>query len=688
MITHDYRVAGETVKIHVLEHLEDLEPMRSWFRDHGKQIIACDTEGTGLNPYAVDFRLRLVQFGDGKTAWVVPYDRFARAVQAILRHPGYRFVWCNIGYDAEVLHALGVVDGNDLAARSEDTQILSHLVDPRPAKEGGVGLGLKPNTAEYVDPSAPDTQSGLHKVFSGLVLDNTGAIHEVSGMDTKERAKLRKGLRDAGLSPRTLKVDEGWRYIPLFHPIYTLYAGLDVIYAHRLHAKLTQKVRLQGTTKLAEFEQAVLRDGVMLKLRGIQTDREYLSRLSDEYLVEIRSWEDEAAKYGVTKVGSSARLIAAFQEMGEKLRAKTDSGAYKVDQNVLYRLADLSTENGKRMNKRTPNPLAEAVLHIKRASKWRSTYAEGMLKLADANGRVHPSLRTLQARTARMSAGIFQQLPSSDWQVRTGIIGTNGNHIGACDYDQIEMRVAGALSGEPKMIDAARKGISQHVITARAIYGEGFDKATMLREYDIAKMAGFLSVYGGGAPTLQLQSGLPLEKCQEIFKMYRDGLPRLNQWKREIGQQVMEDALDASDLKRHQKCIRNMFDAETDEDRLFWRREAASICRGKYANITTPIGRVLPVEAEFSYKVSNYYVQSTARDILAKALRRLVDSSLSPGLLLPIHDEVLVESPPAEMDDYLREMEKIMAVEFMGVPIPAGGEHHGRAWGDGKKYHR
>jgi len=51
-----------------------------------------------------------------------------------------------------------------------------------------------------------------------------------------------------------------------------------------------------------------------------------------------------------------------------------------------------------------------------------------------------------------------------------------------------------------------------------------------------------------------------------------------------------------------------MFEAENDQDRLFWRREASAICRGKYANITTPIGRVLPVEAEFAYKVSNYYV--------------------------------------------------------------------------------
>jgi DNA polymerase I-like protein with 3'-5' exonuclease and polymerase domains len=165
--------------------------------------------------------------------------------------------------------------------------------------------------------------------------------------------------------------------------------------------------------------------------------------------------------------------------------------------------------------------------------------------------------------------------------------------------------------------------------------------------------------------------------------MYRDGLPRLTQWKREIGAQVLEDALTGPELAKHRKAVRHMFEAETDQDRLFWRREASAICRGKYATITTPYGRVLPVEAEFSYKVSNYYVQSTARDILASSLVRLVDSSLSPGLLLPIHDEVLAEAPAHEADEYIAEMGRIMTTEFHGVPISAEGKVHGRSWGDG-----
>lgn len=686
MIRHPYRVAGEPVTINVLEHLEDLEPLRQWFAANGRQIIACDTEGTGLNPYAVDFQLRHVQFGDARTGWVLPYERFSRAVAGILNHPGYKFVFHNAPYDIMVVDALGIVDGNELAARTVDTQKLAHLVDPTPQKDGGIGLGLKQNTAYHVDPSAPDTQSGLHKVFSSLVLDSSGDVHDVSGMDTKERAKLRKGLREAGLEPRTLKVDEGWRHIPLFHPIYTLYAGLDVIYTHRLYTTLSAKVRMMGMEKLADFEYDVLRACIQLQLKGLMTDEPYLTGLDQTYREQAEAHEEEARKYGVDKIGSSAQLSSAFIEMGEKLRAKTASGAYKVDKGVLHRLADLNLENGERLNQRTPNPLAVAVLAAKRAEKWRSTYILGMLKARDKDGRVHPNLRSLQARTARMSAGIFQQLPSSDYLVRSGVVGSTSDHVVlSTDYDQIEMRVAAAFAGEESMIQAAREGRSQHELTARKLYGDTFDKKTMPGEYKIAKNVGFGSVYGGGAPTLSMQTGLPLDKAQEIVAMFREAYPALTQWKREIGQQVLEDALSASELKKHRKCVTQMFEAETDEDKLFWRREASAICRGKYATIRTPIGRVLPVEAEFSYKVSNYYVQSTARDVLASALLRLVDSSLSPGLLLPIHDEVLAEAPAAEAEEYVREMGQIMTTEFRGVPLSAEGKIHGRSWGDGYK---
>jgi DNA polymerase I - 3''-5'' exonuclease and polymerase domains len=687
MIRHDYRVAGEKVTINVLEHLEDLEPLRAWFAANGRNIIACDTEGTGLNPYAVDFELRHVQFGDATTGWVLPYSRFTRPIAGILNHPGYRFVFHNAPYDVAVFDALGIVDGNELAARTEDTKIRAHLVDPRPQQDGGVGLGLKQNTAHHVDPGAPDTQSGLHKVFSALVRDNTGDVHDVSALDTKERAKLRKGLREQGLSPRTLKVDEGWRHIPLFHPIYTLYAGLDVIYTYRLHTTLSAKVRQMGMAKLADFEHQVLRACLREQLKGLLIDAPYLEELGQKFREEANAQEAEALKYGVDKVGAPAQLVAAFLEMGEKLRAKTPTGNYKVDKGVLYRLADLNQENDEPLNSRTPNPLAVAVLKAKRAEKWRASYVDKTLALLDKNGRVHPSIRSLQARTARMSISDppYQQLPSSDYLVRSGVIGSPGNVILSTDYDQIEMRVAAAFAGEESMILAAREGRSQHELTARHLYGDAFNKKTMPQEYKIAKMVGFGSVYGGGAPTLSTQTGLPLEKSQEIVKMFREAYPALTAWKREIGAQVLEDALTASELTKHRKCIKLMFEAETDQDRTFWRREASAICRGKYATITTPIGRVLPVEAEFSYKVSNYYVQSTARDVLASALCRLVDSSLSSGLLLPIHDEVLAEAPEAEAEEYIREMGRIMTTEFRGVPLSAEGKIHGRSWGDGYK---
>ncbi|WP_088979774.1 hypothetical protein [Micromonospora echinospora] len=58
----------------------------------------------------------------------------------------------------------------ELGGRTFDTRVLAHLLDPRSPQEGGIGLGLKPLSAVYVDPDAPDTQDGLTAVFRSLGL--------------------------------------------------------------------------------------------------------------------------------------------------------------------------------------------------------------------------------------------------------------------------------------------------------------------------------------------------------------------------------------------------------------------------------------------------------------------------------------------------------------------------------------
>jgi len=359
--------------------------------------------------------------------------------------------------------------------------------------------------------------------------------------------------------------------------------------------------------------------------------------------------------------------------MGVELTEKTDKGFWKVDKAVLESIPD--------------NPLTDAILKAKRAEKWRTAYVLKTKSLVDSSGRIHPGLRSLQARTARMSVSNppFQQLPSSDWMVRSGIVADPGCLIISSDYDQIEMRVAAAMSGEEKMIDAAKAGISQHVLTANQLFGDNWEKGG--KEYKIAKNVGFGSVYGGGAPTLSRQAGISLEKAREIVDMFKDAYPSLNEWKRDRQLDVIEACFNKEELKTFKALQRDFFDAETEEEKEEAKKAMNRFCGRRAAWIRTPIGRVLPVEASHPYKVSNFLVQSTARDILAAALLRLDKSDVSEFLLLPIHDEVLAQAPANIAEDVAKRIGEIMTTEFMGVPITASGEVVGRSWGCGYTEH-
>ena len=95
-----------------------------------------------------------------------------------------------------------------------------------------------------------------------------------------------------------------------------------------------------------------------------------------------------------------------------------------------------------------PQPARRRGRPGKRASKWGESYAQAFLDLRDEDDRIHPFIKSLAARTARMSVSTppLQQLPSSDLTIRRGIVADPGQVIVAADYKAMELRVLAALA--------------------------------------------------------------------------------------------------------------------------------------------------------------------------------------------------------------------------------------------------
>ena len=491
MIRYTQPLGGGEVIINSPETEDDLDGFDA-FLARGDKVLGLDTETTGLGVYEPDFRVRLVQFGNDREAWVLRADRFRDVIVRALRQPRLWTVH-NFAFDGQVIDRHLGVRLEDLGPRVFDTRILAHLLDPRSKSEGGLGLGLKDLCSVYIDPDAPDTQEGLTAVFRSL------------------------GLKKA----------DGFAQIPIDQEIFVRYAGLDPILSRRLFDELGPMVHSIELDHLSKFEHHLQILLAMMQRKGFRLDVPYTEKLVDDLRAEGEHFVQAAARYGVENVNSTKQVAEALAGMGETLSAKTKSGNVAVAKDVLLPLVDLD-QQWNRIEAREPNPLADAVLRAKRAGKWRESYAQAFLAMRDSADRIHPMIGGLQARTARMSISRppLQQLPSGDWQIRRAFIADPGMTIIAADYQAVEMRVLAAMCRDETMVSAILSGTDLHDFTAEKVFGPDFTKA----QRKVAKAIGFGKVYGGGATTIVKQTGAPLDSVKEALSAYDATFPGIKRF--------------------------------------------------------------------------------------------------------------------------------------------------------------
>jgi DNA polymerase-1 len=609
--TYLHEINGSTVYAKVPENAADLDEFKRWFESaNGRGPIALDTETTGLDIFSDDYRLRTVQFGDALHGWVIHWERggiFREVVLWALRLIRKALIH-NAPFDWLVLDRHAGVPLEWMAPRTRDTKILATLVDPRQPQEGGIGTGLKPLSGHYLDPSAPDTQGDLTAVFRSL-----------------------------GLTKAT-----GFAKIDLDHPTYNLYAALDVILTARLEPVLTSELERYGVRpRLVEYEHELARICAIMQRTGLVLDGEYTDSLNRRLAEESATYAVKAARYGVENVNSTKQIAEALIAMGETLTERTASGALKVDKAVLLAFADMD-QRWNPLGSRRANPLADAVLRSKRAGKWRESYGTTFLETVDRDGRIHPFVHSLQARTGRMSITrpALQTLPSSDQMVRRCMLADEGHVMVSVDFAAVEMRVLAALADVKQMKHAIKSGQDLHDFTASLVYGPGFTK----QHRTICKGVGFGTVYGGGPDTIARQTGANRDDVAAAQAKYHRVYPEIKRAARR------------------------------------WQREAFS--NGMVT--TTVTGRRLPLDRDRTYAVVNYQVQSAARDCLGQSLLEMESAGLLPYLRLPIHDEVLASVPKSEAQELARAFEKCMTFDLFGVPIDTGDEGASigkRSWG-------
>lgn len=495
-----HQVAGEEVVINRVESTGDLENFRQFVRANLKGL-ACDSEGTGLDIYSPDFRLRLVQFGTPTESYVIPVEHGGQFVKDTCRalRGVQRLVFQNGMFDLQVFDKHLGVKMEELWSKVLDTKILAHLVDPRGREEGGIGHGLEALTRHYIDAEIAENVKGLMAVI----------------------AKEYKTTKN--------KV---WSVVDLDHDEYNVYAGMDTILAARLSKKLYPLVPASSIQKdLVAFEHKVAEVCSYMERNGFLLDVEYTEALSTRLQEDEDTWTANALVFGIESVNSTEQVADALESAGVRIPDRTPTGKRKVDKKLLESILAAGGEGNAYL-------IAKAVTEAKKARKWRTTWVDGFLKNKDENNRCHANINALRARTARMSiTGIpAQTLPSGDWMIRRCFLADDAHVMSSIDYQAQELRVLAALSGDRTMIEAFSNDADLHLITARAAFGDHIQKDDKERKY--GKVANFLKVYGGGASNLATQIGVPLEIARKITAGFEKAYPGVAVYSKQLQKQA------------------------------------------------------------------------------------------------------------------------------------------------------
>jgi DNA polymerase I len=603
--------------LHLVETTEDAMEFLRWLST--KDRIGIDTEGTGLKPERD--RVRLVQAGDGKQGWAIPFELNPMLVHDLVKRFEGTYVLFNAVYDVAMLRSSGV---RLPVQRCEDVRLKAHVISSTGP------LALKKLAAMHVDPAAANLQDDLAAVFA--------------------------------------KHHWNWATIPWNFREYWMYGALDPVLTIQLDDIIDPLVQ-QSAPASYDLEMAAAWPVERMMRNGAAADRPYITR----YLSELTQRAEKllitcTQEYGV-RPGSSAQVADRLVKDGVDLWKRTKSGLLQMDKFVL---GDVIAKYD--------HPLAKMVLEYRQITKMTGTYLENYLDLSEQDGRVHPSINTVGGvaknpfepggeqgvRTGRMSASDpnLQNVPMRTTQgkkIRKGFkaqcserCGCGEEHVWIkCDFDQIEQRVMAHMSRDPGMKEAFLSGVDYFVAMGQRMFDEpGFQKEDSRRQ--LLKNAAYADIYGAGPEKFAITAGL------------------LN-------------GFGDPDVDRARDFMINMHDTYPGPPKFSKRviKEANVRYRNEgQAYVRSPLtGRKLVADRGKFYALVNYLIQGMAGELLKMKIVEADAAGLSQYMVLAVHDEIDLDVPVSQAENVINTLQDVFNdQEILWVPVTAGIEV-GPSWG-------
>ena len=382
--------------------------------------------------------------------------------------------------------------------------------------------------------------------------------------------------------------------------IYQLYTFLDRALEESGMKKLLLEIEIPLARVLADMEKR----GFRIERQGLAEYGEALSKTAAELTERI--YLEAGCEFNINSPKQLGEVL--FETLKLPPLKKTKTG-YSTGAEVLEKLRPYS-------------PIIDDILEYRQVVKLKSTYVDGLLAVADENGRVHTTFKQTGTATGRLSSTEpnLQNIPVRQElgrELRRFFVAENdGYTLIDADYSQIELRLLAAISGDETMTDAFINGVDIHTVTASQVFNTPLDFVTS-EQRKRAKAVNFGIVYGMGDFSLASDIKVTKKQAAEYIQSYFATYPKVDEYLKKTVEQAKEDGYVTTLYGR--------------------RRYIPDLKSGK------------AVLRKFGERVAmNSPLQGTAADIIKIAMinteKALNESGIEAKLILQVHDELIVEA--------------------------------------------
>lgn len=430
-----------------------------------------------------------------------------------------------------------------------------------------------------------------------------------------------------------------------------LIAGRRALAVHALIEPTLAALDAQGLRALHDdIEAPLVRVLAEMEHVGVGVDRAELeslnARLTDEVAELAAAIQEDAGE--AFNVNSTPQLRTILFDKLQLTPTKKTKTGYSTDAQSLEKLAG-------------QHPIIDHLLRYREVEKLRSTYGTGLLAEVAADGRIHATFNQTVARTGRLSSDApnLHNIPvrsEEGKQFRKAFVPAPGFELLVADYNQIELRCIAHLAEDPGLIAAFEAGDDIHTATAARVFHVAPDEVDGGQRAK-AKMVSYGLAYGMEAYGLAQRLNIERSEAAQILDAYFAAFPAVKAY-----------------MERTVEEARERGYTET----LFGRRRPIP-------ELSSPNRQIKQAGER---QAMNAGIQGLAADIFKVALIRLHEALEERGaesrIVLQVHDEVILEVPPAEHDAIGElTLEVMRGAAELRVPLEVN-LSFGATWADAK----